>query len=151
MRCAIKFYPFGFKCVCSSYCFYADHTINEFCNLNRVITLTTVVEGPGLQTRRLNMSKPGKDDDDDSRDWMIGSLGRSKKSEGTEISSAFIFVCFHYALVTLLFMLILHKWCFYKEAVLCCSMLISLFFAYSKNEDKLSRQKIDWCIKLVER
>ena len=40
--------------------------------------MTTVVEGPGLQTRCLNMSKPGKHDDDDSRDWIIVSLGRSK-------------------------------------------------------------------------
>ena len=57
---------------------YADHTNYGFCNLNRIITVTTVVEGPGLQTRCLNMSKPGKDDDDDSRDWMIGALDRSK-------------------------------------------------------------------------
>ena len=78
MRCARKFYPFGLKCVCSSYCFYADHTIYEFFNLNRIITVTTVVEGTVLQTRCLNMSKPGKHDDDDSRDWMIGSLGHSK-------------------------------------------------------------------------
>ena len=78
MRCARNFYPFGFKYVCSSYCFYADHTIYEFCNLNRLITVTTVVEGPVLQTSRLNMSKPGKDDDDNSRDWMNGALGRSK-------------------------------------------------------------------------
>ena len=78
MRCARKFYPIGFKRVCSSYCFYADHKIYEFCNLNRIITVTTVVEGPGLQKRCLNMSKPGKHDDDDSRDWMIGSSGRSK-------------------------------------------------------------------------
>ena len=40
--------------------------------------MTTVVEGLGLQTRCLNMSKPGKDEDEYSRDWMIGALGRSK-------------------------------------------------------------------------
>ena len=78
MRCARKFYFFGLKCVCSSYCFYADHTIYEFCNLNRIITETTEVEGTGLQTRCLNMSKPGKHEDDDSRDWTIGSLGQPK-------------------------------------------------------------------------
>ena len=58
--------------------FYADHTIYEFCSTKRIVTVTTVVEGPGLQTRCLNMSKPGKDDDEDSRDWMIGASGRSK-------------------------------------------------------------------------
>ena len=78
MRCARKFYPLGLKCVCSSYCFYADHTIYGFCNLNRIITVTTEVEGTGLQTRFLNMSKRGKHEDDDSWDWTIGSLGQSK-------------------------------------------------------------------------
>ena len=68
-------------------------------------------------------------------DWRFGSV---KNSEGTESSSAFIFVCFHYAIVTLLFMLILHKLCFYKEAVLCCFMLVSLFFTSSKNGDNSS-------------
>ena len=63
-------------------------------------------------------------------DWSFRSV---KNSEGTESSSAFIFVCFHYAIVTLLFMLILQKLCFYKEAVLCCFMLISLFYTSSKN------------------
>ena len=75
MCCAWKFYPFGCKYVCSSYCFYADLKIYEFCNLKRIITVTTVVEGPGLQTRCLNMSKPRKDED--SRD-LIGCSGLSK-------------------------------------------------------------------------
>ena len=35
----------GLKLVCSSYCFYADLTIYEFCNTKRVITVITVVEG----------------------------------------------------------------------------------------------------------
>ena len=56
-----------------NFCFYADLTIYEFCNLKRIITVTTVVEGL--------MSKPGKDDDlgtyDDSRGW-IGGSGWSK-------------------------------------------------------------------------
>ena len=45
IRCAWKFYPFGFKYVCSSYCFYADHAIYEFCNTKRRITVTTIAEG----------------------------------------------------------------------------------------------------------
>ena len=81
MRCAWKFDPFQFKCVCSSYCFYADLTIYEFCNTKRRITATTIVEEltnkvlwqwKGLQTRCSNMSKPQKYDD--SRDWIGGSV-----------------------------------------------------------------------------
>ena len=70
-------------------------------------------------------------------DWMFGLV---KNSEGTENSSAWMFVCFHYAIVTLLFMLIIHKLCFYKEAVLRCFMLISLFFTSSKNGDNSSNR-----------
>ena len=81
MRCNWKFYSFGCKCVCSSYCFYAYLTIYEFCSTKRIITVTTVVEGltnkvlwhwKGLQTRCLNMSKPRKDDN--SLNWMGGSV-----------------------------------------------------------------------------
>ena len=46
-----------------------------------------------------------------------------------------MFVCFLYDIVTLLFMLILQKICFCKEAVLRCLMLISLFFTSSKKEE----------------
>ena len=49
-----------------------------------------------------------------------------------------MFVCFNYAIVTLLFMLILHKLCFYNEAVLRCFMLISQFFTSSKKGDSSS-------------
>ena len=51
-----------------------------------------------------------------------------------------MFVCFLYAIVTLLFMLVLHKLCFYKEAVLRCFMLISLFFTSSKKGDNSSNR-----------
>ena len=44
-------------------------------------------------------------------------------------------LCFLYAIVTLWFMLIIHKLFFYKEAVLRCFMLISLFFTSSKKGD----------------
>ena len=81
MRCAWKFHQFQFKCVYSSYCFYADLTIYEFRNTKRRITVTTIVEGltkkvlrqwKGLQKSCRNMSKPQKDDD--LRDWMEGSV-----------------------------------------------------------------------------
>ena len=81
MRYAWNFHPFQFKYVCSSFCFYEDLTIYEFCNTKIRITVTTVVEEltnkvlwqwKGLQTRCLNMSKPNKDDD--LRDWMGGSV-----------------------------------------------------------------------------
>ena len=45
MRCAWKFHLFQFKCVCSSYYFYADLTIYEFCNTKKIITVTAIVEG----------------------------------------------------------------------------------------------------------
>ena len=51
-----------------------------------------------------------------------------------------MFVCFLYDIVRLLFMLILHKLCFYNEAVLRCFILISLFFTSSKKEDNLSNR-----------
>ena len=79
MRCAWKFYTFLFKCVCSSYCFYADLTIDKFCNTKRIITVTTIVKGlknkvlrqwKGLQTRCSNMLNPQKDDY--LRNWMGG-------------------------------------------------------------------------------
>ena len=60
--------------------------------------MTTVVEGPGLQTRCLNMSKPGKDDDDDSRDWVIGALGRSKTQKVQRVNQ----FSFSYASIMLL-------------------------------------------------
>ena len=68
---------------------------------------------------------------------LDGRLGSVKNSEDTKSSSAWMFVCFLYAIVTLLFMLILHKLFFYKEAVLRCFMLISIFFTSSKKEDNL--------------
>ena len=68
---------------------------------------------------------------------MEGRFGLVSNSEGTESSSAWMFVCFLYTIVTLLVMLILHKICFYKEAVLRCLMLINLFFTSSKKEDDL--------------
>ena len=49
-------------------------------------------------------------------------------------------VCLLYAIVALLFMLILQKICFYKEAVLRCFMLISLFFTSSKKGDNSSNR-----------
>ena len=42
--CAWKFHPFQFKCVYSSYSFYADLTIYESCNTKIRITVTTMVE-----------------------------------------------------------------------------------------------------------
>ena len=57
--------------------------------------MTTVVEGPGLQTIRLNMEKPRKDDNDDSRNWMIGDLGRSKIRRYRE------FISFHFSMLPL--------------------------------------------------
>ena len=71
---------------------------------------------------------------------LDGRLGSVKNSEDTESSSAWMFVCFLYAIVTLLFMLILQRLCFYKEAVLRCFMLISLFFTSSKKEDNPSNR-----------
>ena len=84
MRCAWKFHPFRFKCVCSSYSFYADFKIYEFCNTKRIIIMTTIVGGltnkvlqqqKGLQTRLSNMSNPRNDDGSHN---LLGGLVRSK-------------------------------------------------------------------------
>ena len=121
MSCSREFYQFGFKCVCSSYYFYADHTIYEFCNLNRIITVPTVVEGPGLQTRCLNMSKPGKHDDDDSRNWMIGSLGQSK----TQKVQRFHQISFSYSSIMLS---LRYYFCLFYTNLNITSPVSSLFF-----------------------
>ena len=71
---------------------------------------------------------------------LYGRFGSVKNSECTESSSAWMFVCFLCAIFTLLCMLILQKLCFYKEAVLLCFMLISLFFTSSKKGDNLSNR-----------
>ena len=134
MRCAWKFHPFGCKCVCSSYCFYADLTIYEFCNLKRIITVTTtVVEGQHVEARE--RWKFGERWRFARLDWRFGLV---KNSECTESSSAWMFVCFLCAIFTLLCMLILQKLCFYKEAVLLCFMLISIFFTSSQKGDNSS-------------
>ena len=81
MPWAWTFHPFPFKCVCSSYCFYADLTIYEFCDIKRIITVTTIVEGltnkllqqwKGLQKRCSTMSKQQKDDN--LHNWIGGSV-----------------------------------------------------------------------------
>ena len=96
--------------------------------------MTTVVEGVGLQTRCLNMSNPGKHDDDDSRDWMIGSLGRSK----TQKVQRFHQLSFCYASIMLLlrYYLCLFYTNFASTEKQCyVVVLVGLFFAYSKNDD----------------
>ena len=87
---------------------------------------------------------------------LYGRFGSVKNSEDTDSSSSWMFVCFLYAIVTLIFMLILHKLCFYKEAVLRCFMLISLFLPPQRrgtiqaigwevrSGQHFRRWKIDW-------
>ena len=72
--------------------------------------------------------------------WLDGRFGSVNNSEGTESSSYWIFVCFLYAIVALLFILILQKLCFYMDAVLRFFMLISLFFPSSKKGDNSSNR-----------
>ena len=85
---------------------------------------------------------------------LDGRFGSVKNSEGTENSSAWMFVCFLCAIVTLLFMLILHKLCFYKESVLPCFIPISLFYTYSKKGDNSSNRigvSVRWTFQVVQR
>ena len=83
--------------------------------------MTTVVEGPGLQTRCLNMSKPGRHDDDDLRDWIIGSLGQSK----TQKVQRFHQLSFSYASI---FLSLRYYLCLFYTNLDNTSPVSSLFF-----------------------
>ena len=55
MRCAWKSHPFQSKCVCISYCFYADLTIYEFCS-----TLKRIRVHPSKSWRYQNRTRIGE-------------------------------------------------------------------------------------------
>ena len=137
MCCAWKFHPFQFKCVCSSYCCKKRKNYSDNNSGRSYKQGTPTVKG--LTNKVLEHVKA-------TEGWWFtrldGRFGSVSNWEGTESSSAWLLVCFLYAIVTLLFMLILHKLCFYKEAVLRCFVLISIFCTSSNKEDNSSNRVV---------
>ena len=74
--------------------------------------------------------------------WWEVPFGEKFKSyrESIILNVCMLPLCYCYVI----FLLILHKLCFYKEAVLSCFMLISIFLTSSQKEDNSSNRMGGW-------